>query len=191
MTEPHVASDHLQAEDVAGYLGGTLSTAMHERITRHLAECEECTAEAVAVHRLRPPAGSSARWVAAAAVAATLAGVALLGPGLLRRTIEGGPVLRGAQPGLAVSSVQPADGAVLRTPASFAWQRTPGATAYKVSVSRPDGDSVWAATTGDTTVRASPDLLRAGPGRYYWYVDALLDDGRSVTGPVHEFRLGP
>jgi anti-sigma factor RsiW len=191
MTEPHAPGEHLQVNEVTGYLAGTLPATMRDRMERHLADCEECTAEIVAVHRLRRPARSPARWIGAAAAAAAVAGLVLLGPSLLRRPTPDEPLLRGTGPSLVVSVVRPADGAELNRATNFAWRRTAGATAYRVMVSRADGDSVWATTTPDTTVPVSPHLLAAGPGRYYWYVDVLLDDGRSVTGPVHEFRLGP
>jgi hypothetical protein len=190
MTEPHPAGDHLQADEVADYLAGTLSGRLRERITRHLADCEECTAELVAVNRLRRPSRAPVRWVAAAAAAAVGA-VLLLGPGLMRRPSADEPLVRGTESSIVVRAVQPLEGAELHGRATFAWHGVPRATAYRVSVSRPDGDSVWATTTRDTTINASEDLLRAGPGSYYWYVDALLEDGHSVTGPAHEFRLGP
>jgi hypothetical protein len=190
MTEPYPTGDHLQVDEVTGYLAGTLSPTMRDRVGRHLADCEECTAEIVAVHRLRRRDRTPVRWVAAAAAAAAVAGLVLFGPGLVHRPLSSEPLVRGSEPSV-VSAISPADGAELSGAADFAWHGTPGATAYRISVSRVDGDSVWAATTRDTTLRVSPDLLRAGPGRYYWYVDVLLDDGRSVTGPVHEFRLSP
>ena len=191
MTEPHAPSDHLQVDDVAGYLAGSLPPTMHERVARHLAGCEECTAEIVAVHRLRRPVRTPARWVAAAAAAAAIAGLVLLGPQLMHRSAAGEPLVRGTEPSVVAAAVRPADGAELRRADAFAWRGISGAAEYRVLVSRPDGDSVWAATTRDTTLRVSPDLMRAGPGRYYWYVDVLLEDGRSVTGPVHEFQLNP
>jgi anti-sigma factor RsiW len=191
MTEPHAPSDHLQIDEVAGYLAGTLPPPMRERVARHLADCEECTAEIVAVHRLRRPVRTPARWVAAAAAAAAIAGLVLLGPQLMRRPASGEPLVRGTEPSVMAAAVRPADGAELHLADAFAWPGISGAAEYRVLVSRLDGDSVWAATTRDTTLRVAPDLIRAGPGRYYWYVDALLEDGRSVTGPVHEFQLNP
>jgi anti-sigma factor RsiW len=190
MTDPHASGDHLQVDEVADFLAGTLPTTMRERLARHLADCEECTAELVAVHRLRRRDRTPVRWVAAAAAAAAVAGLVLFGPELMRPSRSSAPLIRGTEPSV-VSAISPADGTELNAAADFAWRGTPGATAYRVLVSRLDGDSVWAATTRDTTLRVSPDLLRAGPGRYYWYIDVLLDDGRSIAGPVHEFRLGP
>jgi hypothetical protein len=190
MTEPHAPGDHLKVEEVSGYLGGTLSPTMRDRAGRHLADCEECTAEVVAVHRLRRLERSPGRWIGATAAAAAVAGLVMVGPGLIRRPV-GDPLVRGSEPSVAIAAVRPSDGAELEAAGDFVWQGVAGATAYRVTVSRQDGDSVWAVSTSDTTTRASEELLRAGPGRYYWYVDALLEDGRSVSGPVHEFRLGP
>ncbi|MEO6058073.1 MAG: zf-HC2 domain-containing protein [Gemmatimonadales bacterium] len=190
MTESQAPGDHLLVDEVAGYVAGTLPPSVRQRVEEHLADCAECTAELVAVDRLRPPGPSRVRWIALGAAAA-VAGIVLLGPSLIRRPPADGAPLRGTNPPATTNAVAPADGAELRGGADLIWHAIPGATAYRVSVSRVDGDSVWAATTRDTTLGTDEALLRAGPGSYYWYVDALLDDGRSVAGPAHEFRLGP
>ena len=120
-----------------------------------------------------------------------VAGIALLGPELVHRGPAGTLPVRGAEPRPAVTVVLPADRAVLGAAPNFTWRAVPGATAYRILVSRPDGDSVWATTTSDTTVRGPEDVSRAGPGLYYWYVDVLFDDARSAAGLAHEFRIEP
>jgi anti-sigma factor RsiW len=45
-------SAHLSAEDLAVFVDGTSSAALQSRVEVHLADCEECRAEAVAVSRL-------------------------------------------------------------------------------------------------------------------------------------------
>jgi hypothetical protein len=88
-----------------------------------------------------------------------------------------------------VSAVQPANDATLSAPPVFVWRSVPGAAAYRITVSRPDGDSVWAASLRDTVARAPDSALAADA--YYWYVDAILSDGTSRAGTVHRFRLTP
>jgi hypothetical protein len=183
---------HLEAGEVARYLAKTLSPADRETVEHHLADCAECTAELVAVSRLHRARRAPVRRVAAvAAAAAVVAGIVLLGPGIMPRHPSSAPQIRGAESQPAVRVVLPADGAVLRAAPDFTWRAVPGATAYRVSVSRASGDSVWATTTSDTNLRGSAHVARAGSGLYYWYVDVLLEDARSIAGPVHEFRIEP
>jgi len=184
---------HLEVEEVVGYSAGTLSSSERERVERHLADCDECTSEIAAVSRLRPPVRTRTRRLAItaiAAAAAAVAGIALLGPGVLRRPPAGPPV-RGGESLPAVIVLLPASGAVLHQAPDFVWRPVAGATTYRVSVSRADGDSVWATTTLDTSIHAPDALSKAGPGLYYWYVDVLLGDARSIAGSVHEFRIEP
>jgi hypothetical protein len=189
------ADAHLEVGEVVGYLAGTLTSAEREWVEFHLADCADCTSEVVSAKRLyqanRAPVRRLAAVAAAAAVAASVAGIALLGPGLVHRGPAGTLPVRGAEPRPAVTVVLPADRAVLGAAPNFTWRAVPGATAYRILVSRPDGDSVWATTTSDTTVRGPEEVSRAGPGLYYWYVDVLLDDARSAAGLVHEFRIEP
>src|SRR4051794_17619314 len=117
MTKPLAPGDHLEVEEVSGYLAGTLSRNTRGRVGDHLADCEECTAEVVAVHRLRRPARSPMRWVAGVAAAAAVAGIVLAGPALLSR--PGGDRLVRGEAGSAISAIQPADGAELGAAGAF------------------------------------------------------------------------
>ena len=186
------ADAHLEVGEVVGYLAGTLTSAEREWVEFHLADCADCTSEIVSARRLHQANRAPVRRLAAvAAAAAAVAGIALLGPELVHPGPPDTLSVRGAEPRPAVTVVLPADRAVLRAAPNFTWRAVPGATAYRILVSRPDGDSVWATTTSDTTARGPEDVSRAGPGLYYWYVDVLLDDARSAAGPVHEFRIEP
>jgi hypothetical protein len=185
----------LEPDEVAAYVAGGLTPAVRGRLEQHMAACGACVAEVAAVARLAGPGratvGGLAAGAAAAAAAAAVAGVLLLGPGLGRHSTPGEPPVRGTEPTVAVSAVAPADGEELRGAPEFVWRSVPGATTYRISVTRADGDSVWAATTRDTVVQAPEAASRTGAGSYYWLVDALLADGRSVAGSVREFRIGP
>jgi hypothetical protein len=192
LSQPRSSAAHLEAGEVARYVARALSPAERESVEHHLADCAQCTAELVAVNRFHRAARPPIRRIAAvAAAAAAVAGIVLLGPSLVPRRPAEAPQIRGAEQQPAVSVVLPADGAVLTAPPDFTWRAVPGATAYRVSVSRASGDSVWATTTSDTSVRGADHVSRVGPGLYYWYVDVLLEDARSIAGPVHEFRIEP
>jgi hypothetical protein len=182
---------HLDPHEVAAYLAGTLALEARARVEAHLADCEECAAELVAVGRLRP-ARSGARWGPAIGLATAAAiAVVALAPRLLREPGPAVPPVRGdSVPSATLALVAPGDGADLREPPVFVWRQVAEAATYLVVVSRADGDSVWSATTRDTTASPPPDALPASPEPYYWYVDALLADGHSVGGTPHSFRLG-
>jgi hypothetical protein len=182
---------HLNAEEVVAYLARTLAPADREGVERHLADCAECISEIVAVGRLRPRDHSSIRRLATvAAAAAALAGIALLGPGIVHNTQTDNRE-RGSEAQFTVIVLAPASDAIVHRVPDFAWRPVAGATAYHLSVSRSNGDSVWAMTTRDTSIRAPRALSNPGPGLYYWYIDVLLGDARSIAGSAHEFRIEP
>jgi hypothetical protein len=180
---------HLDPHEVTGYIEGTLARAERARLESHLADCDECTAEIAAVSRLRPRRGSRGRWVGLAIAAAAVIAVVVVGRTLDSTPADEGPVVRGDSAGAVVSTVAPAEGAALESPPVFVWHPVPDATIYRLSLTRPNGDSAWAASVRDTTV-AAPDSALA-PGTYYWIVDALLSDGAVVSGKAREFRIGP
>jgi anti-sigma factor RsiW len=188
MTQPSSPSVHVEPHDLAAYLEGTLGPAARSRVEAHLADCEECTSELVAVSRLHRPAAPAARWLGLAAAAAAVIAVVMVGRPAGRSSPINAPVVRGdAAP--AEAMVQPANDTTLSTPPLFVWRSVPGAAAYRITVSRADGDSVWAASLRDTVARAPESTLVADT--YYWYVDAILSDGTSRAGTVRRFRLTP
>ena len=182
---------HAEPHEVTAYLEATLSPADRARFEAHLADCEPCAAELVEVMRLQRGSRSSRTgWIGLAAAAAIA--VVLLAPRLAHEpSVTTSPVRGDSLPAATLVLVTPSDGAELREPPLLAWRPVMGAAAYRVLVSRADGDSVWAETTRDTTAAPPAAALVPSPEPYYWYVDALLADGRSVGGPPHRFRLGP
>lgn len=193
MTQPTPTERHLEVEEVVGYLEDSLDPAARQRVQAHLADCSECAAELVAVSRLRRPSGRPmARWLAAGAAAAAVITLAVVGS----LTVRKGPpdtdttAVRGAA-AVKVRVVSPTEGASVSGPPHFIWRSVPGATTYRIAVSRSDGDSVWAATVRDTTAHPPASVSFGGSEPYYWYVDVLLADGRSIAGSAHEFRTQP
>jgi anti-sigma factor RsiW len=187
MTSP-APEAHLDPHEVTGYLEGTVAPAERARLEAHLADCEDCAAELAAVSRLRRPARPMNRLAVAVLAAAAIA-IIVVGRTLDRRAGDEGPRERGDSVAQTVNVIAPAEGAVLRSPPAFVWSKVQGAATYRVSVTRPDGDSVWAVSLRDTVARAPDAALTAGT--YYWFVDALLSDGRSMAGKAREFRIGP
>src|SRR5215207_2558327 len=96
MTSPAPDEEHVQPEQVVGYLTNHLSAEERRVVQAHLAECAECTAELVAVGRLHRPARPATRWLGPLAVAAAIAAIALIGPRVARqRTHPETPPVRG------------------------------------------------------------------------------------------------
>jgi anti-sigma factor RsiW len=181
--------DHLTESVIAAYLDRRMGAEERRVVDSHLAGCDECRTEVVDVSRLvsqrkRP-------WLVAAAglgVAAAAVLVIALAP---RGVAPGGPVLRnGAEGPAAIAAVAPADsGLVAADSARFVWRSAGADATYRLTVTDVRGDPVWSATMGDTAVAVTAGLMPMTS--YYWYVDALLPDGRSVTTGVRTFRTGP
>jgi hypothetical protein len=188
---PGPSGPHLDVEQVVGYLENRLPDGERRRAEAHVAECGECAAEIVAVSRVHRQPGRTRRWLGAVAAAAAVVALALAGPRLASHS-PGTPEspVRGAD-AVGVSTVSPLDGGEIRGAPEFIWHAVPGASVYRITISRADGDSVWSATVRDTTVSPPATAVIAGPDPYYWYVDALLADGRSVSGRAREFRASP
>jgi anti-sigma factor RsiW len=183
----------LDPHDVTAYIQGAIDPPTRVRIEAHLSDCDECATEVAEVSRLWRPAPPRVRWLGpatAAAAAAAVIAVVLVGPRARQEARDAVPAVRGDS-AAAVEVLAPGDGTALAETPMFAWRPVPGAAAYRVSVSLADGDSVWAVTTRDTTARPPDSVLSRQVEAYYWYVDALLSDGRSVAGTAHRFRLGP
>ena len=197
----HIPPAHLPSEEVAAYLDRTLPHAERLRMEAHLAECELCRSEVVAVSRLlrgEPP--RQRRWIAMGVTAAASAAVLVLtvvprGP--RRAPPINDPVsgaVRGTQPEgtPAILAVTPVEGSTVDPGrVAFIWRRDdPGAT-YQLTLTDESGAVRWSGRTSDTTIALPSDVpLERGRG-YFWYVDALRADGRSATTGVRRFTTAP
>ncbi len=183
---------HLEPHEVVAYLERTLPAPERTRIEAHLAACEDCSNEIAEVWRLWRPGARPARWLPVGlAAAAVVAAVVLLRPAGHRPERAAGDLLRGSERGSEVITVAPADSAVVQGRPVLVWRPVAGATGYRITVSREDGDSLWAGSTGDTTAAIPAGVALARSGTYFWYVDALLSDGQSLSSGLHEFKTGP
>ena len=193
MTSPESLGSgaHLSAGRVTAYLAGSLDPAGRAEMEAHLADCEECRTEIIEVARLARE-GKSFPWqvVIPLAAAAGVVGILLLGPSRSRTAVDSDPVIRAPDTRDDVAGVEVV-GATLDQGLVLTWHQVREASVYRLTVSGERGDSVWAGSTTDTTV-VLPEGTILQPNRpYFWYVDALLRDGRSVTSGLQEFRTGP
>lgn len=186
---PH---SHLDPHDVVAYLERTLSQSDRARVEAHLAACEDCSNEIAEVWRLWRPGVKPTSWLPIGlAAAAVIAVVVLLRPAGNRAEMPAADVLRGSERASAVITVAPADSAVVQGQPVLVWRPVPGATGYRVTLSREDGDSLWTGSSSDTTAAVPAGVALGRSARYFWYVDALLPDGQSLTSGIHEFTTGP
>jgi hypothetical protein len=196
MTSPESpgSGSHLSAGRVTAYLTGRLDAAGRDEVEAHLADCEECRTEIIEVARLAR-GRKRLPWevVIPLAAAAGIAGVLLVGPFRYRPGGET-PVVRSpdtSSPVAGVAVVAPKPPATLDQGLVLTWHLVRDASVYRVTVSDERGDSLWAGSTADTTVVLPAGMILRPSRPYFWYVDALLRDGRSVTSGLQEFRTGP
>jgi hypothetical protein len=198
MKDHETYGSHLSSEEVAAYIDGAISGSDREQIESHLADCEECRRELVEVRTALRQFRRTPDWriiapaaVAAAAVIALLALPSLLSdPDSARDVRVRGPdesVRREGVPLIAV--VNPLDGSTIEMTEGlvFHWRAPAADASYQLTLGDDAGEVVWTLSTTDTLVTL-PESVRLGPGSiYYWYVDALLPDGRSATTEVLQF----
>ena len=190
-------SEHPTSEDIAAYLNGALAPAGRAALEEHLTGCAECRQEVTTARRLLRQHRSPNRrlWLIPAAAAAVLATIVLVrAPGPAR---VGDQPLR-SKPGTAgdtvvtIRALTPAEGdTVPASPVVFAWQAQPDRPLYRLSLTEGSGHEVWTAETTDTTLTV-PATVSLDRGRsYFWSVDALGADGRSLTTKTRRFVTKP
>ena len=190
-------SEHPTSEDIAAYLNGALAPAGRAGLEEHLTGCAECRREVTTARRLLRQHRSPSRrlWLIPAAAAAVLAAIVLVrAPG--PAGVEDQPLR--SKPGSAGDTVAtirvlaPADGdTVAGSPVRFAWQGQPDRPLYRISLTEASGQEIWSAETTDTTLTL-PATVSLDRGRsYFWIVDALGADGRSLTTKTSRFVTRP
>jgi anti-sigma factor RsiW len=189
-TDVRMDDGHLDANEVAAYVDRTLPQADRARVDAHLADCDDCRGEVVAVRRLVAGTPRWRRWSVMGALAAAAVLVLVMWPSRPNQPVPEGPVVRGGEhTATAVVPVAPA--AVATLPLSFVWHAVPSATSYRLSLTSADGALLWSAATSDTSIALPDSVSLAAGGTYYYYVDALLADGTSGTSGVRAVRVRP
>jgi len=186
---------------VAGYLDRTLAPDDYARVEAHLAACAECQRDVVAVTRVlaeaQAPRGRRF-WVLSTSVIGGLvaAGLALwvgvgLGPSRAARLRADG--ISGDEGVPALMATAPAEAeTVARGGLVFRWSPAEDPDAlYELVISDSVGHVTLRRETRVTVLDLEPAAELAPGSLYYWYVDALLSDGRSATTGVRTFRIAP
>ena len=191
MTEPRT-DQHLQPDQVAAYVDGSLAGEVRPRVQAHLALCADCRGELVDVARIvgTLPGRRLVRrrvWIPAAAAAA----LALF----LARPVETpSPTESGHRqtavltPG-APRAILPAD--TVRSARSLIWSSVAGADRYRLRLFDASGTVIWEAEIPDT-LAALPDTVRLAVRRsYYWKVEAHTGFDRWAPSDLTEFVVRP
>lgn len=184
MTDPH-----LDPQGISALASGRLSGAARDQAVAHIETCRACRDDLTYVVGFE----RRARRKRTAVLVAGLASVALvvsivprdgLAPpsDTLRAVSEEGIPL--------IASFEPENGAELTgDSARFVWQNVGTGTHYRLHVSAADGTPLLERAVRDTVLYlplASP--LKAGQS-YFWFVDALLDDGGAARSNVWRFTV--
>ena len=177
---------HLTAMEVAAYVDNGLVAAARARARSHLAECDECRGEVIAVARLARTRVRG-RWTVLVPFAAAAALVLYFAP--WQRPDSTAPLLR--EPGVttivAPTPIAPRGG-VAALPA-LTWSSVPLADRYKVTLFDGDGSVLWETQTADTTAVVAPTVRIVVGVAHYWQVAARTDVGRWVASDLTSFTL--
>lgn len=191
-------TEHPAAEELAAYLSDTLAPESRAAVEEHLAECRECRQQITGARRLLRQHRSPKRlvWLVPAAAAAILVfAVVVRSPFQSpagREPLRGDSGSPGSDPTLRIGIVAPAErDTVGPGPVIFVWRGQVGKPLFRLTLTDGSGREAWTAETGDTTL-SLPATVSLAPGRtYFWTVDALGSDGRSLTTRNHRFLTRP
>jgi hypothetical protein len=185
--------EHLSAENMAALVDRRLSVAARRIAEAHLADCHTCREEFVAVQRL---VRSSRRLRRSLMIALPLGAAAALAFMWIRfdsvpQVTNPPSTLRGAPEGMIeIAAVSPLNGTQVRADSvALIWRDVGDGVRYQVNLSTSDGSQVFSEATPDTLLRVRVTDQRLHAGTYFWYVDALLADGRTATTGVQRFEV--
>jgi anti-sigma factor RsiW len=181
---------HLESDEVAAYVDGSVSEDARVRIENHLGSCADCRAEVAQVSRivgtLPPPrwVGASV-WVgAAAAVAAVLLA--------LPRTADtpASPEHREAAVTTTVAPRPVAPKGAVESAKTLVWSAVPYADGYRVRLFDATGTVVWESEVVDTVAQLPVSIATRSGRPYYWKVEARTGFDRWAASELVEFTVG-
>ena len=189
--------EHPTSEEIAAYLGDALTPEARALVEEHLAACRECRQEVTLARRVlrksrpRQPLLWSLPLAAAAVLAIVLVAKAPRS-GSLRdeplRSEQGS----GADAAATIRILAPAEGDTVAIGAvRFTWQTQPSSPLYHFSLTEASGRAVWTGETTESTLTLPPTVSLDRGRTYFWTVDALGADGRSLTTRNHRFVTRP
>jgi hypothetical protein len=190
-------TEHPSAEDIAAYLSGRLAPASSEALERHLVECAECRQVVTSARRVLRTHRAPKRlvWMVPSSAAAILLIAILI---RVPASTVGDEPLRsdsgaaGSESALTIAVVAPRDGEVVQgRPIVFVWRAQNGGPLYRLSLTEASGRQMWSGETTDTTLSMPAEVPVVRGQTYFWSVDALGADGRSLTTRSKRFSIAP
>ncbi len=193
-------ANHLDSTTTSAFVEGHLTGAARDRAAAHLAVCASCRDEIVAVREVLTGISTRPMWrrppvlLAAAAVVALVAiGLPLLQDGRLRAPVPVA-VRTPERETRDLSAASPAPDAIVERgptaqPLVLAWHGAEAGSRYRVNLLDANGETLWSSETGDTSITVPGDIELLPGGSYFWFVDALGTDGRSLTTGALRFSI--
>lgn len=183
---------------MAAYLSGRISASDRAVLESHLAECRVCRQQVISARRVlaKQHARRPLLWAVPAAAAAILALVVLaVRPGIRvpeREQLRGPAQSADPEGASTLRVISPASSdTVNRAGVVFVWHGHPGRPLFHLTLADGSGRELWSGDTRDTTLTL-PTSVSLDPGRtYFWYVDGLGADGRSLTTRTQRFLTTP
>lgn len=171
--------------EIASYLDRGVSSLDRDRIEDHLVECVACRENVTEAQQLVRHVRKPRRVFVTGAVLA-VAAVALV---MVRSQLGDNQLVSRDAASASRSLPAYAPAAVIRRGhAGFIWGADSDAVSYRITVSLPDGSTVWAGNGTDTTV-ILPDSVSLRSGQLYvWVADAILSDGSTRSTGLQEFH---
>jgi hypothetical protein len=192
LSDESMTAHHLPAEDLAAYLSRGRDARAFQRVQAHLADCAECRLEAAHIARvLRAEARSRLlRWTGGGVATAAAVLMLAVWAGGHRPAPDAGITRGSAGSPIEIAAIAPLGEVSLAAhEVAFAWRPVAGAIEYRVTLSNATGSMLWRRATTDTTLVLPLEVSLARGVQYYWYVDALVANGGSVTSGAREFHL--
>jgi anti-sigma factor RsiW len=181
---------HLSPEVLAAYLDDKLSSEQRSQVELHLASCDECRAELADINRLQRTRVRR-KWLSVVVPAATAAALILV-IALPRERTRPSDIRSRANVDdrlVVISPVPSAD--IPPGPINFVWHSAGPGASYTITLQEAEGRPVWTSSVADTVV-ALPDSITLAPGRHwFWSVDALLPNGRSLSTGMQRLTRRP
>jgi anti-sigma factor RsiW len=182
-------ASHPPDGEIAAYIEGVLPADDRVGFEAHFADCEYCRSRLILARELVATAPRLRRRnllfpASLIAAAATIAGLLLL-PGRAADPLDRAEFRAGALNEVQrIQLLQPPRGGTLRKESPLLiWAAIEKDALYQITLSTAAGSVLWTERMADTvaTVPAAT-VSRLRPGeRYFWRVDALLPNLRSVT----------
>lgn len=185
-------SQHLTPAQVGRWVEVSLTTPERNDLADHLADCDSCRSEVVAARRILRKVRGRRRGRLLLAFGAGMA--ALLVLGVPRSMLEQADTLRvtATEGDIRIEVERPVDGSsVSGSSVSFEWRPPGDEVGYRITVTTELGALVWEESTPDVRVALPDSVVPLPAGRYYWWVDALLEGGETATSGIMEFVVPP